>query len=182
MTKATDLELVRRACQGEEGALRQLFERHRAMVTRLAGRLLDDPSSLEDVVQDTFVRVFRSLHSFRGEAKFTTWLYRAATNIALQANRKSRRRLPAVSFDANPGLEASLDVDTGQQAALRCAIQQGLEALCDRHRAIITLRHLEGLSLLEIAEVLECPVGTVKSRLHHATRALRKELDGVLSR
>lgn len=174
-------ETIRRAQSGDEAAFRELFLKHRQDVTRVVYRSLGPSADLEDVVQDVFVHVYRSLLSFRGESKFSTWLYRLATNVARMHLRKARSRprfahveVPdrPVDSDSQPAGEEAVDRD-GRVRAL----YEVLGTLTDKKREVLVLHDLEGKTASEIAELVGAPVLTVRTRLFYA----RKELYAALS-
>lgn len=174
-------ETIRRAQEGDEASFRQLFVKHRQDVTRVVYRALGPTADLEDVVQDVFVHVYRSLSTFRGDSKFSTWLYRLATNVARMHLRKARSRpryanvevpdRPAES-DSQPAGEEAVDRDTRVRA-----LYEVLGTLSDKKREVLVLHDLEGKTASEIAELVAAPVLTVRTRLFYA----RKELYAALS-
>ncbi len=182
--------LVGRARGGDEAAFEELVRRHEGEVFRLCRRLLGNREDALDAAQDTFVRVFRALPRFRGEASFRTWVYGIALNVCRNALASAPRRAAArsVPLDADPvegGAPVSLDdgrasperVAYGRQ--LGRALEEALAALSPDHREVIVLREVEGLEYEEMAAVLGCRPGTVKSRLARARAALLERLAGV---
>jgi RNA polymerase sigma-70 factor (ECF subfamily) len=172
--------LVRRASAGDPAAFRVLFARHRGDVARLVYRMLNTPGDLEDVVQEVFVQVFRSLKDFRGQSKFSTWLHRVTVNVVLMHRRSARSR-PVLA----PELPGELVADAGQvlpddevdrRERMR-AFQRLLARLADKKRIVFVLHELEGMSPAEIAEVVGAPVLTVRTRLFYA----RRELEAMLA-
>lgn len=168
--------LIQRAQDGDERAFREIFLRHRGDVSRLVHRMLGHSPDVDDVVQDVFVHVYRSLKSFRGESKFSTWLYRLTTNVTRMHLRKGRSRpriaqveVPEAPRDSRPG-------DTPERAAERnqrlAAFHRVLAGLSEKKRAVLVMHDLEGLSAKRISEIVEAPVLTVRTRLFYA----RKEL------
>ncbi len=177
----TDKELVRRARQGDGVAFDLLYTRYRHKVLSLVGRYLNKPEDAEDVTQETFIKAYRALPRFRGESAFYTWLYRIAVNTAKNYLAAPHQRVQAVELDAEDAdggeVAAALEDDTGPEGAarqdeLKAAIDGALAALPEDLRAALTLREFNGLSYAQIAEVLECPVGTVRSRIFRARAAL----------
>lgn len=173
--------LIERAQAGDERAFQEVFKRHRADVTRLAFRLLGPGADLEDVVQDTFVHVFRSIRSFKGEAKFSTWLYRLTTNV-VRMHLRAKRSRPRVVTNEVP--EAAL-LDTHTQEMPDAAasrherarvLYQFLDQLSDKKRTVLVLHDLEGVSAEEIAAIVEAPILTVRTRLFYARRELAEAL------
>jgi RNA polymerase sigma-70 factor (ECF subfamily) len=178
-----DLDIVRLA-QGRgtrRAAMGVLYERFRGRVFNVALRITGDRDGAGDVLQDVFVLLFRRIHRFRAKSVFASWVYRITVNVALDHLRR-RRREPTMAAGSMV-LEGAVETDemTGPErsAALRDLeehVQNALLTLSDRLRIVVVLRYLEGLAYGDIAEVLDCSVGTVKSRLHRAHEALRREL------
>jgi RNA polymerase sigma-70 factor (ECF subfamily) len=178
MTKDSDEELILRARSGEEGAFSALYERHKGTVFRFARRMLGDHGLAGDVVQETFEYFFRKIPEYRFEAKLTTLLLKAARNRSLNIIEK-RRRSASVPLDdvgeqtngsAEQPAEAAEKKDLSRQAC------EALETLEPMYREVVVLKILKGLSYERIGEILECPEGTVKSRLHNALGMLRKKM------
>src|SRR5262245_61909474 len=177
-------QLIQRCIAGDASAFEPLVEKYRQRVWRLAYQVLHDREEAWDVAQEAFVRAFHSLPSFRGQSAFYTWLFRITVNVATDRHRQ--RGAQARAFGPERVTEeewARTTPDPGggpdQQAARaehRERIRRALDALPPKARAIIMLSDVEGLSYREIAEVLNCPIGTVMSRLHNA----RKRLKGLL--
>lgn len=172
--------LVRRAAAGEPTAFRALFERHRGDVARLVWRMLNAPSDLEDVVQEVFVQVFRSLKDFRGQAKFSTWLHRVTVNVVLMHRRSARSR-PVLTEEAPSDVVADdgqtlPDEDAERRERMR-AFQRVLAKLADKKRVVFVLHELEGMSPADIAEIVGAPVLTVRTRLFYA----RREIESMLA-
>ena len=171
---------VMRAAAGDPEAFRTLFVRHKSDVARLVYRMLNAPGDLEDVVQEVFVQVFRSLKDFRGQAKFSTWLHRVTVNVVLMHRRSARSR--PVLTEEIPGelvgddLQTLPDEDVERRERMR-AFQRLLAKLADKKRVVFVLHELEGLSPTEIAEVVGAPVLTVRTRLFYA----RRELEAMLN-
>jgi RNA polymerase sigma-70 factor, ECF subfamily len=192
----SDLELVRRVQRGERGAYDLLVLKYQHKVVKLVMRYLRDPADAEDVAQEAFIKAYRALPQFRGDSAFYTWLYRIAINTAKNAL-AARDRNP-VSFeldtqnnDESDGLVNRLrDPETPEGLALteeiRDTVNHAIESLPEDLRTAIVLRELEGLSYEEIAASMDCPVGTVRSRIFRAREAIDKRLrevfDGGLGR
>lgn len=179
-----DREVVRRVQRGEVDAFEILVERYRRKVYRLAYQVLRDQEDALDVAQEAFVRAFRSLPRFKGQSAFYTWLFRITMNLALDRHRQRAQRARALGVGDVPpedwertavSPEAGPD-DRAASAERRARIARALDALSVPHRTIIILSDIEGLSYREIAEILQIPMGTVMSRLHHARRRLREAL------
>jgi RNA polymerase sigma-70 factor (ECF subfamily) len=181
--------LLERCRQGDVAAFEPLVEKYRERVWRLAFHYLRDSEEARDVAQEAFIRAWQALPSFRGQSAFYTWLFRITMNVAMdRARQRASRgralgteRVPEedwerVMVDQAPGPE-----QTAARAEQRARIHQALATLPERHRTIIMLSDLEGLSYREIAEVLDIPIGTVMSRLHHARKRLRAVLGPLLA-
>ena len=171
----TDEELVRRALAGEIAAFEQLVLRHREVVYRVAARIVGEADA-DDVCQDSFMRAFNRLSSFRGESPFRSWLLRITHNTALNVLARSRRVQPiesageetgAFRWDGGPPPE-STPVEQLEVSERRERLAAKLSLLSPAHRVVLTLRDLEGLSYEEIAQVTDTPLGSVKGRLHRA--------------
>ena len=175
--KESDTELVARARQGDEAAFEQLVLRHQRYVFNLAYRVLGDYTEAEDITQEAFVRVWRGLSGFRGQARFTTWLYRIVHNLCLNRLPGLQRELlqtePVEEVLADPGPSpADLFAVREQMAFLHAQ----MDRLPEKYRLVLTLRYLQHLSYDEIAAALEMPMGTVKTHIHRARRLLRERL------
>jgi RNA polymerase sigma-70 factor (ECF subfamily) len=196
-TEESDLSLVQRAQRGESGAFDALVRRYQHKVVKLVMRYVRNPTEAEDIAQDAFIKAYRALPRFRGDSAFYTWLYRIAINTA-KNSLASRSRNP-VRLDADgggddddrPGLEERMiDAATPEALALteeiRATVTAAIDQLPDDLRTAIMLRELEGLSYEEIAKTMDCPVGTVRSRIFRAREAvderLRDIFDGGLGR
>ncbi len=171
--------LLRRAGAGDTAAFREIFLRHRADVARLVYRMLSAPADLEDVVQEVFVQVYRSLKDFRGQSKFSTWLHRVTVNVVLMHRRSARSR-PVFTEEASGDLVADerqpLPDDEAERAERMRAFQRLLGRLAEKKRVVFVLHELEGLSPTEIAEIVDAPVLTVRTRLFYARRELEEML------
>lgn len=172
--------VLRRAAEGDPAAFREVFLRHRSDVARLVYRMLSAPADLEDVVQEVFVQVFRSLKDFRGQAKFTTWLHRVTVNVVLMHRRSARSR-PVLTEEASSDVvaddrQALPDEDAERFERMR-AFERLLGRLAEKKRVVFVLHELEGMAPAEIAEVVGAPVLTVRTRLFYA----RRELEAMLA-
>jgi RNA polymerase sigma-70 factor, ECF subfamily len=179
-TKVPDEDgLVGRAAAGDTDAFRALFVRHRGDVSRLVYRMLNGPADLEDVVQEVFVQVFRSLKDFRGQAKFSTWLHRVTVNVVLMHRRAARSR-PLLTEEAPSDVASDVEQEAPDEEVERRermrAFQRLLGRLADKKRIVFVLHELEGLSPAEIGEIVGAPVLTVRTRLFYA----RRELEAML--
>lgn len=186
-----DQLLVERARAGERAAFDQLVSRYQRRLMRLLTRLLNDPAEAEDVVQETFIKAYRALRHFRGDAAFYTWLYRIAINTAKNAllNRKrhvaSQRVEPSLSRPEGSNEDERLrDINTPESMLASKQIAQTVNAAMDALpidlRTAIALREIEGLSYEEIAQIMACPIGTVRSRIFRAREAIARKLRPLL--
>jgi RNA polymerase sigma-70 factor (ECF subfamily) len=175
--KVGDAELVGRACEGDEAAFEQLVLRHQRYVFNLAYRVLGDYAEAEDMTQEAFVRVWRGLSGFRGQAQFTTWLYRIVHNLCLNRLPGLRRELlqakPLEEVVADPSPSPTDLFDTRERLAF---LHAQLDRLPEKYRLVLTLRYLQHLSYAEVAAALDMPMGTVKTHIHRARRLLRERL------
>ena len=178
--KRTDVELSVASGQGDPAAFGELVLRHQDRAFNLAFRLTGSREDAADAVQEAFLKAYRGMPSFRGQSSFYTWLFRIVVNEVRSRRRAGATRRPSFSLDAadGPGLRAD-GPDPSEQASLaerRQIVEEALQSLEFDQRAIIALRDIEGRDYAEIAEMLECPQGTVKSRLHRARMALKDAL------
>ena len=173
-------ELIRRAGQGDQEAFRQLVETYQAPAYRLALRMCGGDAALaEDAAQEAFLAAWRGLPRFRGDSRFSTWLYRLTTNAAIDWLRREKRHrgmddvteleLP----DDGPGPQ-----DQAEQAETQQTVRRALGQLSEEHRQVLLLRYMQELDYAEIAAALEISEGTVKSRISRAKMRLRELLDG----
>ena len=164
--------VVERAKAGEAAAFQELFHRHRDEVARLVYRLLPSPPELEDLVQEVFLQVYRSLHRFEGKARFSTWLYRVTVNVVLMHRRAARSRPVLVEALTEPTAEQELPDATVEQRRRVAAFYELLERLTEKKRTVFVLHELEGLAPADIAKIVDAPVLTVRTRLFYARREL----------
>lgn len=172
-------ELVDRARSGDVAAFKTLFVRHRGDVARLVHRMLGNAPDAEDVVQEVFFQVHKSLKDFRGQSKFTTWLHRVTVNVVLM-HRRSQKSRPVLSeelaADVTPDDAGVLpDEDVDRRVRTRAFLRL-LDKLADKKRTVFVLHDLEGVSPQEIAEIVGAPVLTVRTRLFYARRELEELL------
>ena len=175
-----DAELVRRARAGDAGAFGELVSRYQTRILRLVRGMVPEHDA-EDVAQDAFLKAFRKLDEFDERARFYTWLYRIASNAALDWRKRERYRRHADLPSTPEGEDAVPDAGpsprtAAQRGELAAAIDRAVERLPDHYREIVVLREVEGLSYEEIAEVLRISKGTVESRLFRARERLRRVL------
>jgi RNA polymerase sigma-70 factor, ECF subfamily len=184
-----DQQLVQRVQKGDKSAFDLLVLKYQHRVLKLVSRFVNDAAEAQDVAQEAFLKAYRALPSFRGDSAFYTWLYRIAINTAKNALVSNRRR--PVDFDLDLqdpdqyDRQAKLkDVDTPEGVLLteeiREVVERAMEQLPEDLRTAIVLREIEGLSYEEIAEAMDCPVGTVRSRIFRAREAIDKRLQPLL--
>ncbi|UCC62086.1 MAG: sigma-70 family RNA polymerase sigma factor [Anaerolineae bacterium] len=174
-----DRPLVVRAQQGNQAAFAELVTRHQRYVYNLAYRLLQDADEAEDAAQEAFLRAWRGLRGFRGQAKFTTWLYRIVTNLCYNRLASLRRQLMEVDTDEVEALASPTEQSPPArlEAAERRAFLHGqIAALPAKYRLVITLFYLQEFSYQEIAQLLDLPLGTVKTHLFRARERLKRQL------
>jgi RNA polymerase sigma-70 factor, ECF subfamily len=173
-----EAELIERATKGDSEAFAVLVERYQRRVVGVAMAVVHNQDDAVELAQETFVRAFENLSKFESRSSFSTWLYRIAANLAIDFWRREGRHVVLHGEDADNELRRmpSAQGDSYKAAArseLSERIKQALEELTPEHRAVILLREVEGLSYDEISEALNCPRGTVMSRLHYARGKLR---------
>ncbi len=187
--ESIDRELVERARKGDRAAFDLLVRKYQPKVVKLVARYLRDPSEALDIAQETFLKAYRALPGFRSDSAFYTWLYRIAINTAKNHLAAQARRPPAEDIDSGDaeqlGGESDLkDLATPERLLLteeiERTVREAIEELPEELRTAIVLRELEGLSYDEIAEVMECPVGTVRSRIFRAREAINERLAPLL--
>ena len=177
----TEQELVRAAAGGDTEAFERLVETYENKIYTLALRMSGSPDDAGDIAQEAFLAAWRGLPAFRGEAGFATWLYRLASNAAIDYLRRQKKQRGDMSLDDEElGLDAVDSApgpqETAEGSELRAAVAEGLNQLSQGHRQVLVLREVQGLSYEEIASVLEVDIGTVKSRISRARSSLRKIL------
>ena len=188
-----DAQLVERVKRGDARAFELLVVKYQRRVERLIGRMVRDVDLVPDIAQETFIRAYRALPQFRGESAFYTWLYRIAVNTAKKALVELKRdplvseaaRAPAEDGDETSRVENELTDGATPEAMLAskqvaATVNAAIEALSDDLRQAITLREIEGLSYEEIAEAMNCPIGTVRSRIFRAREAIAERLRPLL--
>jgi RNA polymerase sigma-70 factor (ECF subfamily) len=191
----SDGELVQRARDGDRDAFRQLVERYQRRIATLALGMLRNREDALDVVQETFTKAYQSLDRFKGDASFYTWTYRIAVNLCIDQQRRDTK-LPQANLEPRHGerggergedplgglpdpSEQGDPYQRARDAEIARELSRAIAELTPEHRAVILLREVDGLSYEEISHVLECPKGTVMSRLHYARRQLQERLRGL---
>lgn len=186
--------LVERTLAGDQKAYELLVIKYQRRIERLVGRMVRDTDLVPDIAQETFIRAYRALGQFRGDAQFYTWLYRIAVNTAKKAL-VDLKRDPLVSEsalraaeedDETSAVENELTSPETPETVLAAkeiaiAVNQAMEALPEELRQAVTLREIEGLSYEEIAEVMNCPIGTVRSRIFRAREAISAKVKPLLA-
>lgn len=189
MAEETDQQLVERVLKGNKNAFNLLVLRYQHRVLALIGRFVHDPQEAEDVCQEAFIKAYRALALFRGDSAFYTWLYRIAVNTAKNYLVSRSRRPPASDVeigDAELSEVGAVLREIGnpenQLASdhLKQAIDAAIEELPEDLRTAFTLREFSGLSYEDITEVMDCPVGTVRSRIFRAREAIDKKIRELL--
>jgi RNA polymerase sigma-70 factor (ECF subfamily) len=186
-----DQQLVERVQRGDKAAFDLLVAKYQRKIFRLLSRLIRDAAEVEDVAQEAFIKAYRALPNFRGDSAFYTWLYRIAINTAKNWLVSQGRRAPTTT---ETEIEEAETFDDGEQLRdlntpdamlltrqVADAVNRAIERLPEDLKTAIVLRELEGLSYEEIAETMNCPIGTVRSRIFRAREAIAEELRPVLN-
>ena len=172
-----EILLISRARGGDREAFGELVEQYRDNVYRLAYRMCGNAYDADEAAQEAFVAAWRALPNFRGDAKFSTWLYRLTTNAAIDVMRREKRHQTVGDGEM---VDLADDADSPQETVERTeqqeAVQKALSTLSEEYREVLLLRYMEELDYAEIAEVLQLPSGTVKSRINRAKAALKAAL------
>jgi RNA polymerase sigma-70 factor (ECF subfamily) len=181
VTREEESRIVQKVLKGDVNAFEKLVLEYEKSVYNIALRMTGNSEDASDMTQEAFIKAYNSLQSFRGDSKFSVWLYRIATNVCLDFLRsRSRKPTVSLSMEDNDGEEVELDVaDESQSPELlldrqmtRESVRRGLETLTPEYRQILLLREIQGLSYDEISQVLGLEVGTVKSRIFRARKKL----------
>src|SRR5579862_4831899 len=179
---ASDLSLVRRVQRGDKGAFDALVLKYQHKLVKLVMRYVRNPAEAEDIAQEAFIKAYRALPQFRGDSAFYTWLYRIAINTAKNAV-VSRDRSPDATEESYDMQGRMKDSETPEGLVLtdeiRSTVNAAIEALPEDLKTAIVLRELDGLSYEEIAAAMDCPVGTVRSRIFRAREAIDRRLREV---
>ena len=189
----SDLALVERANAGDTRAFELLVIKYQRRIERLVGRMVRDVDLVQDITQETFIRAYKALHQFRGEAQFYTWLYRIAVNTAKKALMEMHRS-PIITEsalhnrsddDETSVIEQELITQETPETVLAAqeiaqAVNAAMEALPEDLRQAVTLREIEGLSYEEISQAMDCPIGTVRSRIFRAREAISAKVKPLL--
>lgn len=181
----TEKQLIAKSLQGDPRAFEELLVQYQNKIYTLCFRYMGNEEDAYDMAQESFIKAFRSLHSFKGDSSFGTWLYRIATNVCLDDIRRRKRKVTTISLDERvPTGDGEIEkeaVDSSptadivwEQKELQQQVEKMLNTLKPEHKTVIVLRDMMELSYEEIAAVLNCSTGTVKSRLSRARNILRK--------
>lgn len=190
MTQTVDQELVKRVQKGDKRAFDLLVLKYQNKLFSIISRYIKDNAEIQDVAQEAFIKAYRAIGNFRGDSAFYTWIYRIAINTAKNHLVSRGRRPPASDVDAADaefyeGNDLLKDVGSPEQLAMRDelnqAVNKSIKQLPEDLRTAITLREMEGLSYEDIADVMGCPVGTVRSRIFRAREAIDKVITAVNS-
>lgn len=188
-SQSSDKKLVKRVQKGDKGAFDLLVLKYQHKIVNLVMRYVRDPELAQDITQEAFIKAYRALPRFRGDSAFYTWMYRIAVNTAKNHLAAQRRRPMNVELDMQDpeqyDLHAKLkETDTPEGVALsnelRELVERAIAALPEDLRTAIILRELEGMSYEEIAQTMECPVGTVRSRIFRARDAISKKTGSLI--
>jgi RNA polymerase sigma-70 factor, ECF subfamily len=188
--REVDRQLVERAQRGDKRAFGLLVEKYQRKLGRLLARFIRDPAEVEDVTQEAFIKAYRALPAFRGDSAFYTWLYRIGINTAKNYLMALGRRAPTsteVEAEEAEGLEDAeqlRDINTPESmllsAEIASTVNATIEQLPEELRTAIQLREIEGMSYEDIARIMDCPIGTVRSRIFRAREAIAERLRPLL--
>ena len=188
--REVDQQLVERVQRGDKQAFGLLVAKYQRKLARLLSRLIRDPAEVEDIAQETFIKAYRALPSFRGDSAFYTWLYRIGINTAKNFLVSQGRRAPtSTDFDSEEAEtfedgDQLRDINTPERLMMTRQIgdtvNTAMEALPEELKTAIVLREIEGLSYEEIATIMDCPIGTVRSRIFRAREAISERLKPLL--
>lgn len=186
----TDQQLVKRVQKGDKRAFDLLVLKYQHKIFAIISRYIRDQSEVQDVAQEAFIKAYRALAKFRGDSAFYTWLYRIAINTAKNHLVARNRRPPSSDVEVDEaefytGSEALKDIETPESSMLRDQLQatvdKAITDLPEDLRTAVTLREMEGLSYEDIAAIMDCPVGTVRSRIFRAREAIDKAIQPLIS-
>jgi RNA polymerase sigma-70 factor (ECF subfamily) len=188
--RAVDQKLVEKAQKGDKKAFGMLVEKYQRRLTRLLSRMVRDQSEIEDIVQDSFIKAYRAINNFRGDSAFYTWLYRIGINTAKNYLVKLGKRPKAmndVEIEDIENFEDAQDLrnlETPESSMMSSqiiiSVNQTIESLPDELKEAISLREMDGLSYEEISDLMNCPVGTVRSRIFRAREAISEKLKPLI--
>ena len=182
-----DDELITDCLNGQTSAFGLLVARYQNRLFNTLVNVLGSAEDARDVAQDAFIHAFQKLHTFHGRSAFYSWLFRIALNSAISQKRKQRRTPVSIDAardqsgiepaDGHPATQPEFALETSERQNL---VRSALAELSEEHRVVLILKEMEGLKYEEIAAIVECPVGTVRSRIHRARLEMREKLEGIL--
>ena len=188
--RAIDQKLVEKAQRGDKKAFGMLVEKYQRRLNRLLSRMVRDQSEIEDIVQDSFIKAYRAINNFRGDSAFYTWLYRIGINTAKNHLVKLGKRPKAMNevdieeienFEDAPDLRNHETPESSMMSSeIVASVNQTIAALPSELREAISLREMDGLSYEEIADLMNCPIGTVRSRIFRAREAIAEKLKPLI--
>ena len=189
-TPKMDYELVKRVQQGDKSAFDLLVIKYQSKILALIGNYIKNPQEVQDIAQEAFVKAYRALHTFRGDSAFYTWIYRIAINTAKSHLVSMKRKTPSVDIDITDAehfdFENLHEINTPEALVHKEEIERvifsAINSLPDGPRTAVILREIDGMSYEDIAEIMDCPVGTVRSRIFRAREAIDKVLQPLLKR
>lgn len=191
-TLSVEARLVERAKAQDEAAFEQIMQLHADRLYNYILRMVGNPTDAEDLVQETFLRAYQGLPNFDGRASLSTWLYRIATNLCIDHQRRRARRVPTVSYSVSedsegepaewdfPDTQTLSPLDAALSRELEAVVEEAIQQLSPKLRTVLLLYDVEELSYDQIARVLHIPIGTVKSRLNHARAQIQKRVAAYL--
>ena len=188
--RAVDQKLVEKAQRGDKKAFGMLVEKYQRRLNRLLSRMVRDQSEIEDIVQDSFIKAYRAINNFRGDSAFYTWLYRIGINTAKNHLVKLGKRPKAMNdveieeienFEDAPDLRSHETPESKMMSSeIVASVNQTIEALPNELKEAISLREMDGLSYEEISELMNCPIGTVRSRIFRAREVIAEKLKPLI--
>lgn len=190
MTELTDVQLVEKAKQGDSRAFDLLVLKYQHRIMALVSRFVSDSHEIQDVTQEAFIKAYRALPNFRGDSAFYTWVYRIAINTAKNYLVSRNRKPSSGGVDVDDatyldGGEQLRDIQTPENSLaseqLQAVINEAIQSLPEDLRVALTLREYDGLSYEEIAQVMDCPVGTVRSRIFRAREVVEKNIKPLVT-
>jgi RNA polymerase sigma-70 factor, ECF subfamily len=177
MTAADEQQLILRIQAGDQGAFRTLVERYMKQAYNVAYGFVNDHDDAEDIAQDAFIRVHQSIRSFRNESAFGTWLYRIVANLSLNRVRQKKTSAHREIRDFDGTLQTMTDMSpAGLSPDVRSHLERALHELPTLQRAVVILRHFNGLPTKQVGDILQCSEGTVKTHLHRGLKKMRSKV------
>ena len=186
-----DSELIEKAKKGDKQAFDALVIKHQYKILKLVSRYIDDPSEALDIAQDSFIRAYSSINKFRGDSSFYTWIYRISSNVAKNHLVAQGRKVPDIDIDiaemeqkVSKKLQRELPTPEGVllDNEVNVALHSVIDALPEELKTAILLREVEGMSYNDIANIMECPIGTVRSRIFRAREIIEKRVEPFISK